>query len=61
MRKRLVRANRIPAVRPSAFSSANTSERWEFDPALRAFAEVVNQHRFERRGVGPFWALTARI
>src|SRR5258706_314217 len=30
------------------------------DPALNTFIESVNQHRPERRGFGPFWALTAR-
>ena len=61
LKKRLVRAKRIPAVRPSALSSAYVSEWRESDSALRAFADSVNQHRFERRGIGPFWALTARI
>src|SRR5271157_218630 len=58
--KRFVRANRIPAVLPPAIPPATNSGWRESDPALNAFIESVNQRRPERRGFGPFWALTAR-
>jgi len=58
--KRFVRANRIPAVHPPAIPPATNPGWRESDPALNAFLESMNQHRPERRGFGPFWALTAR-
>jgi catechol 2,3-dioxygenase-like lactoylglutathione lyase family enzyme len=60
MVKRFVRANRIPAVHPPELPPPLASEWQEFDPALNTFIALVNQHRPERRGFGPFWALTAR-
>jgi len=60
MVKRFVRANRIPAVLPPAIPPATHPGWRESDPALNAFLESVNQHRPDRRGFGPFWALTAR-
>jgi hypothetical protein len=58
--KHLNRAGRIPAVCLSAMPAPTISEWRESDQALQAFVELVNQHPCERRGFGPFWALTAR-
>jgi len=61
MAKRFVRAHRIPAVPPPALPPAINSGWRESDPALTTLIESVNRHRPERRGFGPFWALTARV
>src|SRR5690349_24447134 len=58
--RRFVRADRIAAVHPPAIPPTTASEQRESDPSLNVFIESVNQHRPERRGFGPFWALTAR-
>jgi catechol 2,3-dioxygenase-like lactoylglutathione lyase family enzyme len=60
MVKRFVRATRIPAVHPPRIPPTCASDWSGADPALNTFIESVNQHRPGRRGIGPFWALTAR-
>ena len=60
MVKRFVRANRIPVFHPPLIPPTCASDWSGADPALNTFIESVNQHRPERRGIGPFWALTAR-
>jgi catechol 2,3-dioxygenase-like lactoylglutathione lyase family enzyme len=60
MVNRFVRANRIPVVHPPQLPPLAALGWRESDPALKNFIESVNQRRPERRGFGPFWALTAR-
>ena len=58
--KTFTRPNRVPLVTPSATPPATKLERRKSDPAPNAFIQTADLPRPERRGFGPFWALTSR-
>jgi hypothetical protein len=57
--KRFNRPNWIPLVPAPVIPPAVKWEWRKSDPVSNAFVQTVKSHQLERRGFGPFWALTS--